>query len=455
MSLALLKLFMDLSAISFEDIQRLINNAVIKFPNGRPLRKAQIVVLQGFWEDMQYEEMSKRSGYKVDYLRNKVASSLCQLLTEVFEQEVTKRNFHKVVASVFINDSLPISSSSKIEQASTVFGTPPAINQFCGRQDELCQLMEGVESSRCIAVIGMPGIGKTALASKLFQQNLPKFDKLIWHYSISASPEQEIVNLLRTLKKKSSDKDKATETFLNMLQDQRFLIVIDGIENWLHTNRIESERFIRTIIESNHQSCVILTSREPISIVSDLGEYGRPSFSLRLGRLKTEDALKLLSQYEISGEKLYEFIDEYQGNPQFLHRVCKKIRVIGNIDDFISFKTSISNDLLKDDFDSLFLAKGSQISDIEKFILSYLSKEESTMPLFSKDVIHHISSISSYQPKDIIKGIENLAGFSLVELRESAGAVVISISKAIQVYILRNSKDFFSLKDLPVKCEAR
>jgi hypothetical protein len=83
---------MDLSAISFEEIQRLINNAVIKFPSGRPLRKAQIVVLQGFWEDMQYEEMSKRSGYKVDYLRNKVASSLCQLLTEVFGQEVTKRN---------------------------------------------------------------------------------------------------------------------------------------------------------------------------------------------------------------------------------------------------------------------------------------------------------------------------------------------------------------------------
>jgi hypothetical protein len=101
------------------------------------------------------------------------------------------------------------------------------------------------------------------------------------------------------------------------------------------------------------------------------------------------------------------------------------------------------------------LAEGSQIDDIEKYILAYLSKEEFELPLFSKDLIHHISSISPYQPKDIIKGIENLAGFSLVELQESAGSVIISISKAIQVYILRNSKDFFPLKDLPVKCEVR
>lgn len=444
---------MDLSAISFEDIQRLINNAVIKFPDGRPLRKAQTVVLQGYWEDMQYEEMSERSGYKVDYLKNKVAGSLCQLLTEVFGQEVTKRNFHKIVASVFADESLSILSSSKIDQPTTIFGTPPVVNQFCGRQDELCHLIESVESSRCIAITGMPGIGKTALASKLFQKNLPKFDKLIWHYSITESPEQEIINFLRTLKKKSSD--KATEAFLNMLQDQRLLIVIDGIEKWLYANRIEAERFIRTIIESNHQSCVILTSREPISIVSDLGEYGRPSFSLRLGRLKTEDALQILGQYELNGEKLYEFIDEYQGNPQFLHRVCKKIRVIGNVDDFISFKTSISNDLLRDDFDSLFLSEGSQIDDIEKYILAYLSKEESNAPLSSKDLIQHISRISPYQPKDIIKGIETLAGFSLVDLQESAGSVVISIPKAIQVYILRNAKDFFPLKDLHVKCEVR
>jgi hypothetical protein len=446
---------MDLSAISFEDIQRLINNAVIKFPDGRPLRKAQIVVLQGFWEDMQYEEMSKRSGYKVDYLRNKVASSVCQLLTEAFGQEVTKRNFHKIVASVFVDESLPIPSSTKIEQASIVFGTSPAVNQFFGRRDELCQLIESVESSRCIAIIGMPGIGKTALASKLFQQNLPIFDKLIWHYSVTESPEQEIVNLLRTLKKKSSDKDKATETFLNMLQDQRFLIVIDGIESWLHTNKIEAERFIRTIIESNHRSCVILTSREPISIVSDLGVYGRPSFSLRLGPLKTEDALQILEQYELDGEKLYEFIDEYQGNPQFLHRVCKKIRVIGNVDDFISFKTSIFNDLFRDDFDSLFLPQGSQINEVERFILAYLSIQKSDVPMLRKDVIHNVADISSYKPKDIIKSIENLEGFSLVNLQETAGSFVISISKAIQVYILRNHKGFFPLKDLQVKCEAR
>jgi Holliday junction resolvasome RuvABC ATP-dependent DNA helicase subunit len=440
---------MDLKAISFDDIQRLINNAVIKLPNGRPLRKAQIVVLQGFWEDMQYEEMSKCSSYKVDYLRNKVAGSLCQTLTEVFGQDVTKRNFHKIITSAFADEPFTASTLEKVDKSSDFCGIPQLATNFYGRLEELCQLKEKVESSRCIAIVGMPGIGKTALASALCYQDLSAFDKIVWHYSISKSPEQEVVSLLRTLKKKGFG--KSTETFLNILQDQKLLIVIDGIENWLHTNRFEVEQFVRTIIESSHQSCLILTSREPISIVNHLSEYGRPCFSLRLGRLKTEDALQILDQYNLDGEKLYEFINEYQGNPQFLHRICRKIKIIGNIDDFLSFKTSISNDLLRNDFDSLFLLKGSQIEDIERFILVYLSVEGSDASLPRKDVINHIANISDYKPKDIIKGIENLASFSLIELHDDARLSGISVSRAIQAYILRNSENFPTLKDLQLK----
>jgi len=70
------------------------------------------------------------------------------------------------------------------------WGSAPDVLGFVGRTDELATLRTWVLESQCrlVALLGMGGIGKTALAARLAQDVAPSFERLYWRSLRDAPP---------------------------------------------------------------------------------------------------------------------------------------------------------------------------------------------------------------------------------------------------------------------------
>ena len=73
------------------------------------------------------------------------------------------------------------------------WGESPDVIGFVGRAEELATLRDWVleEHCRLAAVLGMGGIGKTALASRLAQDAAPSFQRVYWRSLRDALPAGE------------------------------------------------------------------------------------------------------------------------------------------------------------------------------------------------------------------------------------------------------------------------
>ena len=87
------------------------------------------------------------------------------------------------------------------------FGLAMDVSQFYGRTTELAKLEQWIVEEQCrlIAILGMRGIGKTALASKLVLLLQERFDYLIW---LSLSHAPLIADTLADLLEFLSDKNR-------------------------------------------------------------------------------------------------------------------------------------------------------------------------------------------------------------------------------------------------------
>ena len=81
----------------------------------RFLNNVQELVFHQSWLGKTYLEMAENSGYNSNYIKD-VGYKLWKLLSEVFEQEVTKSNFRSVLRRQYVNQSaLQLQSVSERE----------------------------------------------------------------------------------------------------------------------------------------------------------------------------------------------------------------------------------------------------------------------------------------------------------------------------------------------------
>lgn len=234
--------------------------------------------------------------------------------------------------------------AAKVRRPRLDWGDALAVPHFYGREWELNLLEEWVVGERCrvVSVLGLGGIGKSALAVSLMHRVAMQFDVVIWR-SLRDLPTCEVLleDLLQVLAPHALTESHASlehrqGLLLDCMRSNRILFVLDNVESVLEEGEGAGRmrpgyegfgRFLRQCAATEHQSCVVLTSREkPSDLVPQEGNQS-PVRALRIARLDAAACEQLLTEKGITGTAAdrAKLIESYAGNPLALKIVSQTI----------------------------------------------------------------------------------------------------------------------------------
>ncbi|BBD60728.1 hypothetical protein NIES2109_35270 [Nostoc sp. HK-01] len=77
--------------MNLDSLIEIVNRKLVESQN-RPLSSTEVLILRGIWEYQTYNKIAEYGGYSAGYLTNVVAPELCQRLSNLIGQRVTKKN---------------------------------------------------------------------------------------------------------------------------------------------------------------------------------------------------------------------------------------------------------------------------------------------------------------------------------------------------------------------------
>ena len=306
------------------------------------------------------------------------------------------------------------------------YGEAPDVTDFCGRSTELTQLAQWVEVDRCrlVAILGMGGIGKTALVTKLAQQVQPNFTVVVWRSLRNAPPLNYLLRKLiqgcsRQIEIPEFDEPISDQIsrLIYCLQEQRCLLILDNVEailpsqlNPKSSQSAEYAELFERIGESPHQSCVLLTSREKPETIVPLAGDKLPVRTFALHGLNASESDYLFDRKGLSAasQARGRLREIYSGNPLALNIVATSICDLfaGDINEFLAVEVSIFSgirQLLDCQFDRL--------SAAEQQVMYWLAIERNWI----SSVDLHSQMIPVTTKPRLLETLENLSRKSLIE----------------------------------------
>ncbi|BAY41467.1 WD-40 repeat protein (plasmid) [Nostoc sp. NIES-2111] len=350
---------------------------------GTRLTKVQEIVFRQCWAGQTYSDIAVESDYDLGYIKD-VGSELWRSLSQALGEKVAKNNLHGVLertaqwqnrtkTSVTLNHQ---STNSQVD-----WGDAPDVPVFFGRTEELELLENWIirDCCRCVAIVGMRGIGKTHLSMKLGLGGIGKtdlslqlakyikdeFEFVIWRSLLNAPPLLDLLaDLIKVLSKQQQTalpetiSDRQT-LLLQYLKTYRCLLILDNAETLVQPAdpvgryRLGYEDYgqlIQKIGEVPHKSCLLLTSREKLQELILMDGPTRPVRTLVLQGLDIEAGKQIVNEFGdfiASEENWREFIELYNGNPLALQLAGKHILEVffGNIGDFLKEGKRVFHDL--------------------------------------------------------------------------------------------------------------
>ncbi len=271
------------------------------------------------------------------------------------------------------------------------WGEAPQMISFYGRERELAQLKQWVLTDHCrlILVLGLGGIGKTTLVTTLAQQIKGEFRYVFWCSLRHAPTPRDILEkcilLLANQQRTdlSVDIDELISLLISFLRQHRTLLILDNFESVLQS-RYQAGQYLEgyegygklllRVGETQHQSCLLVTSREHPGQISYLQGKTLPVRSIQLLGIGQDEGRKLLEGAGLFGQDdaWAELVRLYAGNPLALKLIAEPIREVfgGNITAFLKGEETVFGDVY-----NLLDQQFQRLSELEQEVIYWLAIE--------------------------------------------------------------------------------
>ncbi|MBD2183227.1 NACHT domain-containing protein [Aerosakkonema funiforme] len=355
-----------------------------------------------WWQDAHTSRATLRRFWQGDRIQRDIFIAICQA--------VGISNWEAIANSSNLNfEPIPEKNIPDLD-----WNEAPDVESFYGRDRQLEQLEQWIITNRCklIAIVGIAGIGKTALALALADRIQSKFDRSIWR-SLQSSPSP--ISLLDSILNAIAptvvgDVQQGIAQLLHHLQQRPYLLILDGLEAVLSKKEYAAEyhQLLDKLSRDRHQSCILITSCEqPKSIGIDT----KTVRCLNLQGLPKPDAVELLRSRGFTGKELglSALIQLYRGNPLAIKLVTPLIQSVfgGNIAAFLNQNTLVISERLQ----TILKQQCEQLSDLEREILYWLAIWQEPVS-FCRLQTHFLISVD---PAAVLAAIANLDRRSLLE----------------------------------------
>lgn len=391
-------------------------------------------IVEQVFKGKTYKQIADIYDYDEGYIGDE-CRKLFKILSEQLGENINKSNFcwtiervinsHKVKIINFENNKInycpnyPLSNQSKnqnnninnYKKTDHDLTLAPQIINFYNRETELETLSNWIlkQNSRLISVLGISGIGKTALVKRFVDLNLEQFEVIIWKSLKYPKPldllVKDLLNIIK-LEEKQTLEDQFKQLF-DIFAHKKCLMILDDVQNIFTLGEFAGQyqpeyhsyqNFFTLTTETQHQSSLILISQEQCAEMECLDEELYSVKCLKLSGLY--DSQILNHKGLANGESWLTLINLYEGNPSYLKSIAILIKNIfdGDVGEFLAENELVMTQEMRSHFNQLY----NRLSPIEQQIVLKFSQFE--QPL-SRETLRETVELSS---TDLINGLQSL-----------------------------------------------
>src|SRR5947209_606145 len=314
------------------------------------------------------------------------------------------------------------------------WGEALEVPSFYGRQGELATLGQWMVQERCrvVSVLGLGGIGKSALVARAMRGLAAHFDVVLFRALRDApSCEALLESCLQVLAPQPlvalpSGLEPRLSLLLEELRRWRMLLVLDNLEVLLQEGEVLGHlrvgyegygRLLEQVAQTKHLSCLLLTSREKPAELRALEGSRTPVRALRLSGLDVAAGQQLLAEHELSGtpEECARLVQVYEGNPLALNIVAQTIADLfgGATTPFLAVGTAIFGSISE-----LLEEQWTRLSPLEQTVLSWLAILREPVTLEELEAV----LVARQSPRQMLEAVDGLRRRSLIERGQQAGS---------------------------------
>ena len=423
--------------MNVNEVLQFVDRLVVE-KTGKHLDDIQKAVVEGTLQRQTYDDIAQKCHVTKNHVGD-VGAELWKLVSEALGEDIKKTNFRSTFERLDISLSQSSQNICNVGNSQCNFGSQilynstqnnqensannksksvyhdltlaPQIINFYNRETELKTLSNWIfkPNTRLISILGLSGMGKTALVKRWVDLNLDQFEVIIWRSLKYPKPLELLVkDLLNIIKPEDKQNiDDQVKQLLDILINKKCLIILDDVQNIFTPGQFAGQyqpeyhsykNFFTMITETEHQSSLILISQEKCPEMEGWENELYPINCLELSGLYD---LEILNNKGLKNDEFWlNLINLYEGNPVYLKSIAILIKNIfdGDVAEFLAENELVITQEMRSHFNQLF----NRLSPIEQQIVLKLSQFEQSV---SRETLRESLELSS---TDLINGLQSL-----------------------------------------------